>query len=79
MKLLDPQPPNPDDFSGHLADYRFPRLGIACGPCGRNGSYKVSTLRTMLANPPLCDVPRLLAVKSGCPLALRFPGRRCSA
>lgn len=71
--------PDPNDFSGHLADYRFPRLGIACGPCGRNGSYRVTTLRTLLANPPLEEVPRLLAIKSGCPLATRFPGRDCRA
>ena len=71
--------PDPNDFSGHLADYRFPRIEIACGPCGRLGRYKVSTLRTMLSNPPLDEVPRLLAIKAGCPLATRYPGRDCSA
>ena len=71
--------PDPNDFSGQLADYRFERLGIACGPCGRHGSYRVKTLRTLLFNPPLAEVPRLLAIKAGCPLAVRFPGHECRA
>lgn len=33
----------------------------------------------MLGNPPLSEVPRLLAIKAGCPLATRFPGHECRA
>lgn len=71
--------PDPNDFSGQLSDYRFKHLDIACGPCGRFGHYKVTTLRTLLFNPPLSEVPRLLAIKAGCPLAVRYPGHECRA
>jgi len=71
--------PDPNDFTGQLSDYRFQRLAIACGPCGRHGSYRVKTLRTLLFNPPLAEVPRLMAIKAGCPLAMRFPGHECGA
>ena len=71
---------DPDSLSeGHLSDWKQERIGIACGPCGRNGDYKLKTLRTLLGNPPMAEVPRFLAVKAGCPLAVRFPGTECRA
>ena len=66
-------------LEGHLADYRQDRLRIACGPCGRDGQYRITSLRTMLGNPPMSEVPRLLAIRAGCPLATRFPGHECRA
>jgi hypothetical protein len=67
------------EFAGWLADYRHKRLHVACGPCSRQGDYKVSSLRMMLGNPPMDEVPRLLAIKAGCALATKFPGRDCRA
>jgi hypothetical protein len=68
-----------DPFFGYLSDYMHDRLRIACGPCGRDGDYRVKSLRTMLGNPPMEEVPRLLAIKAGCALATRFPGHECRA
>jgi hypothetical protein len=66
-------------FSGHLADYKQDRLRIACGPCGRDGNYRTKTLRALLGNPPMAEVPRLLAIKAGCALATKYPGHECRA
>lgn len=70
---------SPQEFAGLLSDYKRNRLRIACGPCGRDGNYKVATLRTMMGNPPMAEVPRFLAIKAGCALAVRFPGHECRA
>jgi hypothetical protein len=68
-----------DEFGGNLSDYKHERLRIACGPCGRDGDYRVKTLRTMLGNPAMNEVPRFLAMKAGCALAARYPGHECRA
>lgn len=68
-----------DPFGGWLADYKWDQLRIGCRPCGRLGVYRPKTLRQMLANPPMSEVPRLIAIKAGCELAIRFPGRDCQA
>ncbi len=69
---------NPE-FGRYLSDFRWDRLRLVCVPCGREGSYRPATLRTMLGNPPMEDVPRLLAIKAGCAMATRHPGTSCSA
>jgi hypothetical protein len=59
----------------HLADYRFHRLQISCASCGRHGDYSVATLRKLYGNPPMADVPRFVAMRGNCALAMRFPTR----
>lgn len=68
-----------DPYAGHLADFRFPRLQVACASCGRHGDYSVQTLRKLYGNPPMAEVPRFVAMRGNCPLALRYPGRDCEA
>lgn len=63
----------------HLSDYRFPRLQIACASCGRHGDYSVQTLRKLYGNPPMEEVPRFVAMRGSCPLAIKFPGKDCEA
>jgi hypothetical protein len=63
----------------HLIDYRFDRLQISCASCGRHGDYSVRTLRKLYGNPPMAEVPRFVAMRGNCPLALRFPGKDCDA
>lgn len=66
-------------FGGFLSDYRLPRLKIACAPCGRHGDYSTRTLRALYGNPPMEELPRLIALRGNCPLALRYPGTECGA
>jgi len=70
---------NVDGIGGNLLDFRFERLTIACTLCARRGVYKVTSLRTTHGNPPMEDLPRLVAMKGGCQLATRYPGTGCDA
>ena len=66
-------------IGGNLVDYRFERVTIACTVCARRGVYRIKSLRSVHGNPPMADLPRLVAMKGGCQLAIRYPGTACDA
>ena len=66
-------------IDGYLAHCRSPRLKIGCAGCARQGDYSVATLRKLYGNPPIAELPRLVAMRGDCALALRYPGTECQA